>query len=215
MADHRSVGGLERRVRHHQRRQPPPRPVQLPGPPPQGAPVHCRGAHHVGCRLPHRRGPGRGAGSVHRRPLPRHRVRGGGQRTGPGDLHHPSRAARRLRRRRRPSRRRPLSGPVRPTRRHPAVSRPRADLRHRAGRPREGHRHPDGVHLRRHHRRAVVAGAGAPVAPDRRPRRPPAAGHLRQRRVGQRRPRRGQPLLRRAGRQEPAPGARRHRDPAP
>ena len=68
-------------------------------------------------------------------------------------------------------RRRALQAPLRQARRDAALPRAGADLPERAGRSREGHRHPDGLHVRRRDRRALVARAEARAAPDRRPRR--------------------------------------------
>ena len=62
--------------------------------------------------------------------------------------------------------------------RHPAVRRAGAGGGPRAGRPRQGLGHRHGLHLRRHHRRDVVARA-RPAHPDpRRAQRPPRAGAL-------------------------------------
>ena len=63
-----------------------------------------------------------------------------------------------------------------------ALPRAGADLPERAGRPREGHGHPDGLHLRRRHRRALVARAGPAAAAAPRPRRAAGAGRVRRRR---------------------------------
>ena len=119
-----------------------------------------------------------------------HKIRFDGPRR-PADLdrHHPPRAAARLRRPRRPPRRRALPAAVREDRPHPAVRRRGADRRPRAGRARQGHRHRHDLHVRRHHRRHVVARARPRPAGRRPARRPPALGHLGRAGVGVRRPR--------------------------
>ena len=81
----------------------------------------------------------------------------GGRR--PADRHHPARAARQLRGARRPSRRRALPAAVRHHGAHAAVRRRGAGPRPPAGRARQGHRHRHDLHVRRHHRRHLVARA--------------------------------------------------------
>ncbi len=71
-----------------------------------------------------------------------------------------------VRRARRASGRRALSAAVRQARAHAAVRRARAGPRAPAGRSREGHRHRDDLHVRRRHRRHVVARAVAAGARD-------------------------------------------------
>ena len=88
---------------------------------------------------------------------------------------------------------------------------PVTDLPEPARRPREGHRHPDGLHLRRRHRRAVVARGGPAAAPGDRPRRAADPGRLRLAGVPEPRRTRRPPLLRRARRQDGARGAEAHR----
>ena len=66
----------------------------------------------------------------------------------------------RLRRARRASRRRAVPAAVRAGGGHAAVRRARAGAGASAGRSREGQRHRDDLHLRRHHRRDLVARAG-------------------------------------------------------
>ena len=111
----------------------------------------------------------------------------------------------------RPPRRRALPAAVRPARHDAAVRRVRADRRPRAGRPREGHRRRDDLHVRRHHRRhrggascrcrcAPSSSATAGCA------RSPGAT-----RAGSRRPRRRPGRLRRAGRQDRQAGPGPHR----
>ena len=58
---------------------------------------------------------------------------------------------------------------------HPALRRPRPGQGPPPGRPREGDRHRHDLHVRRHHRRDLVAGAG-PARPRRRRPQRPAAG---------------------------------------
>ena len=109
----------------------------------------------------------------------------GPRRRGPVDRHHPPRAAAGLRGPRRPPRRRALPAAVRARRRtHAAVRRRGPDRRPRAGRPRQGHRHRHDLHLRRHHRRHVVARARPRAAARGPARRPAAPGHLGRPRVG-------------------------------
>ena len=73
---------------------------------------------------------------------------------------------------RRAPRRRALRRAVRHDRDDPALPRPGPGRRPRAGRPREGHGARDDLHLRRRHRRHVVARAQAAGARADRPRRP-------------------------------------------
>ena len=89
-------------------------------------------------------------------------VEGGG---GLRDRHDAAGAAARVRRRRRAPGGRALPRPLRQAGDHAAVPRAGADLRERARGPREGHRDPDGLQLRRRDRRAVVARAVARAAP--------------------------------------------------
>ena len=81
----------------------------------------------------------------------------------------------------------------------------------RAGRSREGVGHRHDLHLRRHHRRDLVARA-LPSHPDhRRARRPPAPGRVGHRGLGVRRPRRRRLRLRGAGRPHGQAGPDPHR----
>ena len=96
------------------------------------------------------------------------------------DRHDPARAARRLRRPRRPPRRRALPAAVRHDRAHAAVRRRGAGGGPPAGRARQGHGHRHDLHLRRHHRRHVVARARPAHAQRHRARRPlPRGGRRR------------------------------------
>ena len=90
-----------------------------------------------------------------------HRIRfaPGRRRRGRRDRHHPSGAAAGLRRAGRASRRRALPAAVRPAGGDAALRRARAGGGASAGRPREGHRHRDDLHVRRPHRRDLVARA--------------------------------------------------------
>ena len=81
-------------------------------------------------------------------------------------------ADRQLRRPRRPSRRRALPAALRHDGAHAAVRRRGPDRRPPAGRPRQGHGHRHGVHVRRRHRRHVVARARPADTQRDRPRRP-------------------------------------------
>ena len=76
------------------------------------------------------------------------------------DRHDPSGADSGVRGARRPSRRSPLSTALRHRGRDAALWRSRPAPGPHARRSREGHRRGDDLHLRRHHRRRVVAGAG-------------------------------------------------------
>ncbi len=84
----------------------------------------------------------------------------------------------------------------------PAVRRVGADRRPRAGRPREGHRHRHDLHVRRHHRRHLVARAVAAGPGHRAARRSAAPSHLGRAGLGVGRSRRRPGRLRRAGRQD-------------
>ena len=75
--------------------------------------------------------------------------------------HDPARARRQLRRPRRPPRRRALPAARRLDRAHAAVRRRGAGRRPPARRARQGHGHRHDLHVRRHHRRHVVARAAA------------------------------------------------------
>ncbi len=85
---------------------------------------------------------------------------------------HPARAAAGLRRPRRPSRRRALRGAGRHDRPDAAVRRRVPVLAHRLADPEKGTGIGDDLHVRRHHRRHLVARAGPADPPRDRPRRP-------------------------------------------
>ena len=80
-----------------------------------------------------------------------------------------------MRRPRRPPRRRAVPAVVRLDGAHPAVRRRGPGRRPRAGAARQGHGHRHDLHVRRHHRRHVVARAGTRDAADHRARRPDPA----------------------------------------
>ena len=116
--------------------------------------------HAVGRGFPHGCGPGRARRSRARRrvsPSPVRSSRRGRRR----DRDDASRAAAGVRGPGGASRRRALQTPVRQRRADAAVSRARAGESPRARRPRKRQRHRDDLHLRRHHRRHVVARAVA------------------------------------------------------
>ena len=101
------------------------------------------------------------------------------------DRHHPAGAAARLRRGGRTPRRRALPAALRQEGHDAALPRPGPDLREPARGPREGHGHPHGLHVRRRHRRAVVARADAAPPADRGPGRTARARAVRHRRLSE------------------------------
>ena len=184
--------------------------VELPRPLPQGPGLPGRGADAVGRGLPHRRRAGRGRGPPAARRLPRRALRGRGRRL-VRDRDHAAGAAARLRRRRGAPGRRALPAAVRQARDHAALPRAGADLPERARRAREGHRHPDGVHVRRRDRRRSGGASrswrcGRSSAATAGWCRPTSAATA-TRASTRRRP----SALRRAGRQDRARGAEEHR----
>ena len=201
------VGGLEAGVPDHRRSLSSHRPALLSRSLREGTRLQQRGAHHVGRGLPLCHRPGRDRGPPLLRCLPRHPLRRGGKRPELRHLHHPAGAVARLRRRDRPPRGRALRGSVRQAGRDPAVPGSGADLSQRARRSREGNRHPDGLHLRRFHRRAVVARAGAGPATDRGTRWSADPGQIRRSRLRKPRCGGGEPVLPPAGRRKPGAGA--------
>ena len=135
----------------------------------------------------HRRRPGRARGPRAARRLPPHRVPRGRRRRPVCHRDHPARAAPRLRRAGGPPRRRALPAAVRHHVRTPAVRRRGAGPRPPAGRARQGHRHRHDLHVRRHHRRHLVARAATC---------PPAPSSAANGRSARRRPRRRSPTRR-------------------
>ncbi len=168
LAAARALDRLGARVLDDQRPGAPGGAVELPRPLPQGPGVPGRGADALGRGLPHGRRAGRGRGPPPARGVPRRALRGRGRRL-VRDRDDAAGAAARLRRRRRAPGRRALPAALRQARDHAALPRAGADLRERARRAREGHRDPDGVHVRRRDRRRVVARAEAGAAADRGP----------------------------------------------
>jgi valyl-tRNA synthetase len=126
--------------------------------PRRGLPV--RGAHAVGRHLPDGRRPGRARGPRLPRRLPPGRLP---RRRRAPRLHrdHPPRAHPGVRRAHRPPRRRALPAAVRHDRHHAALRRRGAGAGAPGRRAREGRRHRDVLHLRRPHRRHLVARAAA------------------------------------------------------
>ena len=168
------VGRLGAHLRHHRRQRPARRPAGLPAQPaPAARPTS-----------PRRR---RCGTSTSAPPSPRPSSRTASE---PGAYHRiafrapaepdvfdrddPARAARRLRRPRRPPRRRALPAAVRPDGHDAAVRRRGPGRRPPAGRSREGLGHRHDLHLRRHHRRHLVARAATCRDPGHRRARRPA-----------------------------------------
>ena len=157
-------------VHDDQRRQPAHQPAGVPAQPGPRRGLQRRGADGVGRRRPHGRRPGRDRGPRAPGRLPPAGVPRARRRR--ADRHDPARARRQLRRPRRPPRRRALPAAGRLDGAHAALRRRGAGRRPPARRARQGHRHRHGLHVRRHHRRHVVARAGPADAQRHRPRRP-------------------------------------------
>ena len=156
----RSLGRLGAQLRHDRRPVPPRRPACLPAQPRPGRGLRHRGPHHVGHRLPDRRRPGRARG----RGPPPARTTGSASAGADGGepveiettrpellpacvalVAHPD-----------DERYQPLFGTEVVT---PGVRRVRPRARPPPRRARQGLGHRDGLHLRRHGRRRVVARA--------------------------------------------------------
>ena len=161
LAPARALGRLEPHVHDDRARGAAHEPARVPAQPRARRGVPGRRADALGRRLPHRGRAGRArrprdAGRVPRVALPQgRRFRRRPHR------HHPARAARRVRRGRRAPRRRALPAAVRRRGDHAALRRARAGRRAPSRRSREGHRHRDDLHVRRHDRRRLVARAAA------------------------------------------------------
>ena len=166
MAAHRALGRLDAGLRHHRRPEPAGQPAHVPAQPGPGRGLLVGGAHPVGRRLPDRGGPGRDGGPRTAGRLPpaalrRHR-----------DRDDPARAGRRLRGAGRPPRRRALRGPLRDHGAHAALRGRGAGPGPPPGRAGQGIGHRHDLHLRRRHRRGVVARAGSADPQHRDPHRP-------------------------------------------
>ena len=178
MAAPRAVGGLVPDLHHDQRPVPPSEPAGVLAQPGPGRGLPVRGPDALGRPLRDGGVPGRAGGPRAARGLPPGGVRAGRRRP-LGHRHDPARAHPGLRRPRRPPRRRALPAVLRDPGPDPVVRRPGPGEGPPPGRPGEGHRHRHDLHLRRHHRRDLVAGAGParagrrgserPSAPRRRP----------------------------------------------
>ena len=187
----RPLRGLGARVLDDQRGEPARGAVELPRPPPQGAGVPGRGSHPVGRGLQDRGGTGRGRGPAAEGRIPPRALRGRGRR----ELrrgHDAPRAAPGLRGCRRAPGRRAVPLALREAGGDARLPRAGAHLPERARGPREGHGNPDGLHVRRRHRRAVVARAGPRLAPGHRPRRAPSPRGVRGRALPEPGPREGE-----------------------
>ena len=144
-----------------------------------------------------------------------HHVRFGVE--GGGELrrrHDAPRAASGLRGGGRAPRRRALPAALREAGGDARLPRAGAHLPERARGPREGHGHPDGLHVRRRDRRAVVARAGPRPAPGDRPRRAPGPRGVRGRALPEPRPREGERGVRAPGRPDRQGGAEGRRGAA-
>ncbi len=159
-------------VHDDRRRDRPHEPGGVPAQPGPRRGLPAGRADAVGRRLPHGRRPGRADRQGHARRVPQDRVPPSRRRRSDRDRHDPPGADRLLLRARRPPRRRPLPAAVRHHRRHAAVRRGGARRRPRAGRTGQGHRHRHDLHVRRRHRRHLVARAAPADAHGDRPRRP-------------------------------------------
>ncbi len=201
----RDVGRLVAAVHDDRRGEPAGQPGGFPPQPRPRRGLQQRRADGVGRRLPDRRRPGRDRGPGASRRLPHRRLPRSTARRRP-DRDVAAGADRQLRRPRRPPRRRALPAAVRHDGAHAAVRRRGSDRRPPAGRTRQGHRHRHGVHVRRRHRRHVVARARPADAQRHRSRRP-----LQRVDTGLDRQRRRREALRRARRtdRQAGPGARR------
>ena len=155
----RAVGRLVAGLLDDRRAVPAHLAARVPAGPAPRRRVPGRRADAVGRGLPDGGCPGRARRPRGRGCLVRGRLPWSGR---PGhDRDHPARAAAGLRRGGCPSRRRAVRGPGRRHRADTAVRCGGAGSRARAGRPGQGHRPGDGVHVRRPHRCDVVAGARA------------------------------------------------------
>ncbi len=182
VAPARALGRLVDDLRDDQPRRAARLAARLPQPAAQGPRLPARGADAVGHRLQDRRGPGRARGSRAARRVPQAALRP--RRRHDRDRDDPARTAAGLRRPGRAPRRRALPAAVRHLRHDAAVQGAGADPGARAGQPRQGHRRGDDLHLRRSHRRHLVARAEPAGARHRAAERHAAPGGVGQRRLG-------------------------------
>ena len=180
----RAVGRLAADV-HDDRRGVAPRvAARVPAARAQRDRVHGRGAHDVGRRLPHGGRPGRDRGPRDRGHLPPGRVRPGGRQRPDRDRDVAARADPGVRRARGEPRRRAVRTARRGDRAHAGVPRAGAGGRARARRPREGNGRGADLHVRRRHRRRLVARPRAAGPGGRAPRRHARRRPVRRARVG-------------------------------
>ena len=177
VAPARALGRLGAALPDHRRAVAHGRAARVPAQPRPRRGVPGRGAGAVGRDVPDGGRAGRARGARLPRALPQGRVpprRAGHARRRRTRLHrdHASRAARRVRRARRAPGRRALPAPVRHDGALAAVRRRAPRPRPPRRRARQGRGHRDVLHVRRPHRRAVVARAAAPDAVDHHARRP-------------------------------------------
>ena len=180
LASHGAVDRLVADVPDHRCQRPACQPAGVPPQPRPGRGLPVGGAHPVGRHLPHRGGAGRARGPRAARGVPPHRLRNDDEPRREG-LHrdNPPRAARGVRGARRAPGRRALPAALRHDRHHAGLRRRRACGRAHARGSREGLGHRHDLHLRRSHRRHLVARAAAAHAADHRVGRPDPAGRAR------------------------------------
>ena len=153
-------------------------PAGVPRPPRSRPRLHRRGADGLGRRVPDGRRPGRARGPRDARRLPPPGVPSGRRRGRHPHRDHPARAGPGVRGPRRPPERRAVQAAVRHRGHTPLFGVARPDPAAPPRRSREGIGHRHDLHVRRHHRRHVVARA-RPSRPQRRRARRHAAGRSR------------------------------------
>ncbi len=174
--------------------------------------LHRRSADGVGRRISDGRRPGRARGPADAGRLPPPHVPPDGRQRRRRLHRNDAPGARpRLRRPRRPPRRQAVPTAVRHRGHHAPLRRSRPRPCPPAGRPGEGVRHRHDLHVRRRHRRHVVARARPARPQRRRHRRPVHPARMGRGRVGGRRPGDGPEALRRARRQGVEAGAEENR----
>ena len=190
VAHARPVGRLVDDLHHDRRAGPPGVAARVPAEPRARRGVPVGGADALGRRLPHGGRAGRARGPRAARRVPRGALRRHRRRRRHRDRDDTARADPRVRGAGRAPRRRALLAALRTRGHHAAVRRAGAGARAPARRSREGVGHRDDLHLRRHHRRHVVARAAAPDPHRHRAGRPAAARAARLGHAPRRRPRR-------------------------